>query len=1263
MKKLAVKSFFLILIFFFSSRVNATLTIVAYDTTNYPNIATKFFILDQWNRIIPDAKQADFTLLDNSSDIKISKFTSTIIPEEKSSIVVCFDLSIGQRTSNTTDFNYAKSILNQLLSFIDTDNSETALLSFDQISIIESDFTSETNTLATMVDNFSQSSSSNIFRCLTSLPVGGLEFTAGASYANKSILLITQNLLSKEEAELIVSKAKENNIRINILYISDKIPTNIQYVADMTGGYAVSKTFIEKKRLAYLATFAKLSEAYVPYVIEGRSLENCSGEHIFAVSHKDHGSGSFEVKIQQENLQYFEAEPQWLDFSSILPGTKFEKSITFTAKNSKIEITGLELVHPNFSIKSISPGVPISLNVGESIKVSVEFAPQDSSIVFAQLVVHSNACAGDTINITGGFPNIPPKKTTVDIINPQCNEILIIGDTMEIHWTGLLPKDVVQLEYAYGLHAHKKWDTLAKNVTNLTYKWPVPNIETDSFRIKLIQLWPNNVYKTFDLQHDDFVNTAFFNRPGDRVITTSNTGAYIWNASGNTGDAPLHSFEFGEKVSWATYVFDKASMEDKYIGIASGRRVNVYNINDYSLVWSAEFPSSTNSIEFSSDGKYAVVSSNDGNAIIFETKTGKKRSVCKLKNAQTCRYAQFHPTEQYKIMAVSSNDGIIRFFDLEGNELDSINIKDKEIVAQTQHVTYNNDGTKIAFANISTKELIVLNANTKKELYRLKHPDEEGLILFSNFLSTTSGVEYLLTSATDRTMRRWDAATGLPTEKDAIFAQHINTVNTGVFSFDGKIVLSASNDKTSKIWNLDQRVLQADTTCYLKIRRAKATSKDTVYIGETFINELAIKTIDSIITNICDFKYNIRSIHITGENASDFGIADELEFPFSFAGNANLTLNLFFKPSDIGNRYATIEFVLPTDTIKVTLKGVGTSPGLLLLTNQVDFNSVYVDDVKDTLMPIAVNILNEAIDITEIEIVGINSFNFREFLKDNHTIKANDTLKVPIRFIPFDIGKKSAVLKITHSYNDLKIKLNLLGNGVNISNDTIICKVTDLEGKIGEKIECPIYYKTATNWAKLNLKNIFFNLSFNSSMLFPINESTELKIHSDEIIEGVRKLLISVPYKPGEQTINGLYFLVALGNNDQTELELKNAYCEGESRIFIETESALFKITDICQAGGSRLFDENGKQFLLEQNQPNPATSITEINYEVLEQGFTSLKLYTQTGELIKTFIDKYLLPGKYKIVFETSDLPNGTYFYILKTPTNTSTKTMIIIN
>jgi len=161
----------------------------------------------------------------------------------------------------------------------------------------------------------------------------------------------------------------------------------------------------------------------------------------------------------------------------------------------------------------------------------------------------------------------------------------------------------------------------------------------------------------------------------------------------------------------------------------------------------------------------------------------------------------------------------------------------------------------------------------------------------------------------------------------------------------------------------------------------------------------------------------------------------------------------------------------------------------------------------------------------------------------------------------------------------------------------------------------------------------------------------------------VRKLLISVPYKPGEQTINGLYFLVALGNNDQTQVELKNAYCEGESRIFIETESALFKITDICQAGGSRLFDENGKQFLLEQNQPNPATSITEINYEVLEQGFTSLKLYTQTGELIKTFIDKYLLPGKYKIVFETSDLPNGTYFYILKTPTNTSTKTMIIIN
>lgn len=57
-----------------------------------------------------------------------------------------------------------------------------------------------------------------------------------------------------------------------------------------------------------------------------------------------------------------------------------------------------------------------------------------------------------------------------------------------------------------------------------------------------------------------------------------------------------------------------------------------------------------------------------------------------------------------------------------------------------------------------------------------------------------------LTSSKDATARLWDVATG---KQLMIFAGHTDGINSGYFSRDGKTIVTASDDKTARLWPAD----------------------------------------------------------------------------------------------------------------------------------------------------------------------------------------------------------------------------------------------------------------------------------------------------------------------------------------------------------------------------------------------------------------------------------------------------------------------------
>ena len=1251
----------------------ASVPIVFQSTDKFPKVEVKFMLVDNTNNVVTNLtrQQAGVTFYDNGIPLSITSFVSATNPTERASVLIAFDLSISQRTSNPSEFTFATDMTNRYISYLSDGQTDVSLVSISNIPSVEIDFTTTTNSVAVALNNFSPKNYGNLYRGIASSNTGALSVLGDANTKIKTILLVTQGIISFDESELIIARAKQNGVKINILYVSNVVPENIKRIADGTGGYCVNREVIEKFNLSILAAMAKLSEGYTPYSFMADASINCDSEHTFKlVADNVYGSNEFFVEIDDVRFTRIEASPNSLEFSYIKPTTTMKQNTTIYARNSDLKIDAIYLDNPYFSITNGTPTFPHYLNKDAGLELEITFTPVDSCISFARLIIESDACSYDTLFITGGYPNIPPRFPSIKIVNPKCNEVLVIGDTVEIEWNGVLPKDVVSI---FSERDKKGRDTIAKNVTGLRQRYIVEdNGEEDSIRFIINQMWPNNIGKTLNFKHNATVLSAFWNNYQDRIITRTaleNT-VTIWNA--NTGDK-INTFpRFGATVNWAVYAPNPNSINDNYIGIAcQDSCVYFFNATDFSLYWRYKSPHSLVwSVEFSADCKYAIIGLGDGN---FEILDIAKQEMILRKHIgfEDCRFATFHPTEQYEIMTVSSYSGIIKFFDLAGNLKDTISAKKGRNLQNinTHYVTYNQDGSKILLINYQVRGSDFIDRSTGNVVYTLNHnsDDETNSVAFASFFHKTEGVsgneDCIVTSGKDGVLRRWNTD-GSPTLEDAIFIEHTGTVNTGVLNKDGWRLLSASDDSTAKIWNLNQKTLQSYTTCKFRIGYAKGQVTDTLDLGNVFQGEIILKTFDDAFINMSDFNYNIRSIKIVGDHPTDFGIIDidDSKFPMKINAIGHIHFNIEFKPTAVGDRKARIQIIIPNDTLYIELIGVGLNIGLRPLCEFIDFKNVYTDDYKDSLLPVAVNISDTTINIENIDLTGSQKLNYKFTIgNETNSLKPNDTLFADIRFFPLTIGKKNAILNIKHSYHSYPLSFNLTGKGVPINVDTVLLNINDIAAETGQTIGCPIILNTLSHNNIADINEIIFSLVFNATVVYPQTKSNEVKILNSQLLDNGNGIVdIAIPYKPGQQLIDGLQFVALFGNDTMTTIQIINSKAYNNVRYFIKGNIATLTLINNCNAGGTRLFDENGR-LLLHQNAPNPVINETKIEFELIENGLTSLDIYDITGKHIMNIFNEEKQKGSYEIIIDTKDMNRGMYYYILHNARQQLIRNMIV--
>jgi hypothetical protein len=210
--------------------------------------------------------------------------------------------------------------------------------------------------------------------------------------------------------------------------------------------------------------------------------------------------------------------------------------------------------------------------------------------------------------------------------------------------------------------------------------------------------------------------------------------------------------------------------------------------------------------------------------------------------------------------------------------------------------------------------------------------------------------------------------------------------------------------------------------------------------------------------------------------------------------------------------------------------------------------------------------------------------------------------------------------------------------------------------KIGENIKIPIEIINSKflNYAKAHNFKAYFR--FNKSVINPLKDRNYTGSNSFEDIIRIDGIRIS-------DTIGIIAqpeFMVTWGDEACSAITLDSVIWEG-AIVVDSLIPGVICITDLCQAGGTRLFQQNNELFL-KQNRPNPFSSETEIEFSTIEQGYTRLYILDMMGQKINTLFEGESKPDIYKIKFDAGTLTSGIYFYVLQNPTQTLVKRMEII-
>jgi WD40 repeat protein len=309
------------------------------------------------------------------------------------------------------------------------------------------------------------------------------------------------------------------------------------------------------------------------------------------------------------------------------------------------------------------------------------------------------------------------------------------------------------------------------------------------------RIWKATGGTTLSLYHNSSVASVAFSPDGKYAATGSDDyTARVWDAA--TGiEITLKTFESSvSSVAFSPdgkYLLSLECVEFDDLSNCIDQNAHIWEIST-----GAEFSQITQGAEilaiaFSPDGNYVATAGYDNTARVWEASTGKE--IARVTHSRYVTAVAFSPDGKY---VVSSG------FDARVWEADTgFEILRVTLDQSVDSVAFSPDGQYIVTgSNDDTAR--VWEIATSKEISQVKFVDGVSSVSFS------PDGKWVVSASWNNTIQVWEAATG----KEISRMTHDDGVISVVFSPDGNYVLSMSLDKSARVWETDTGIEVARVT-------------------------------------------------------------------------------------------------------------------------------------------------------------------------------------------------------------------------------------------------------------------------------------------------------------------------------------------------------------------------------------------------------------------------------------------------------------------
>jgi WD40 repeat protein/uncharacterized protein YegL len=1223
-----MKKFLLLVLFLISSHAfSQSLSLFDVDASNFPTIRAKFYAFDaQGNQQRPNI--SDLSLTENGIPRTITNVSCPAPkPPKALSSVLVIDVSgsMGQKIGSEINLDIAKAGANRWVNLLPLGSSECAIVSFDGYNYLNQDFTTDKSKLLNKISKILPNGSTDYNAAFIEEKAGGLLITKTGKF-QKIIVFLTDGNADEPKTQEIINEANNQNCVIYTISLGIPATQSIKEIAKQTGGhyFEISNSIDEIENV--YATILRFALSAEPCNLVWESGYSCFSNLINVSLQYNSSNNIVQYFSPINSVNKLEYEPASLRFENPIIGNTVTKQLTIKGNVLKSSAINVKSSNPLFVIEPTN----FVLQPNQNQIVNISYIAIDSGYMFGRFDFENDLC-NQTFYVSGGYKGIKPKVNTLRLISPNGGENFVVGMDTTIIWDGVTDDNLIKIEYS--IDNGNSWIYL-DTVRGLSYKWTdIPKPTSQKCLIRIKQLTTLSIDSVQTLKgHSSFVYAVKFSPDGkilasgswDKTIKTWDPmiGNNIHTMNGHTQGIKSLSFSPDGNL----LLSGGRDNKNKLWNVVTGFEVNSFSV-DTTTVYSVAYSPSGNNF----------ISGGWSHAVIYDI-TGSENVQIMSGHTSYINCVAYSP-DGNKI-ATGSNDRSVIIWDAKTGILERLFWHTHAIYA----VDFSPDGK-------------ILAAGGEENVIQLWDLETGNLIkTLSGHTYTINGINFspdgkmLATGSWDKTIKLWDVESGK--EIKTLYGHEL-AVTSIAFHPDGRKLASASTDNTVKIWNLLDNVLQSDQSdSVFSIVEPLGASTD-IQMGEVLLSDSKDSVVIDFVRNVGSWNFDVRTVSFRGADAGAFSLVSGIP-QYRVEPNSSHFGEFRFTPSRVGLHQAEVVIVTQSDTIVQNITGIGVDLQLQIHATFIDFGEVEVGNERtiiDTLVLKNVGANPITIDDTKLLSPDVEQFVLLSG-GGNFTLGVGEERLVTIQFKPKYIGRTSGRIGFEYAGIGSPAIANLFGNGIGglvyVPNDS---------GYVGDRKSIRLMLGKVKPDAIASIAPKFkATLRLHNNHLAPINKN-DVSMQNDSFYinlqgsNGSTALLAEIPV------------LVGLGNVDFSWIDIVDfAFLDASDNPIdydFEKQNGSFKTLGICYEGGIRLINSTTPVPLLTVS-PNPSDGKVEIEVHLIEDGVSTLKIFTSNGFLMEEM--KFTTSGSRTIELDTKPYSNGLYFITIETPTQFERAKLLLV-